>query len=192
LIAIAAITGLVYLRLHGSGVLERRMQLWLSAHGWRAGFARGLLGFSRGVQTIKTWSDLFAAIVLSLFHWLLVVIVYYLVIRSFGGRLATLTFADSILVLVFNMVGSAVQLPGVGGGAQALAIVAFTRLYGVGQENAVAAAMVLWLVTFASCSLAGIPLLLKEGLSLAELRRLREQEAQRIDAEIAHPPSAPG
>jgi hypothetical protein len=50
--------------------------------------------------------------------------------------------------------------------------------------------MVLWLVTFASCSLAGIPLLLKEGLSLAELRRLREQEAQQIDAEIAHPPSA--
>ena len=190
LIAIVAITALVYLRLHGSAVLERRMKVWLSAHGWRARFARVLLGFARGVQTIKTWSDLFAAIVLSLFHWLLVVVVYYLVIRSFGGRLATLTFADSILVLVFNMVGSAVQLPGVGGGAQALAIVAFTHLYGIEQENAVAAAMVLWLVTFASCSLAGIPLLLKEGLSLAELRRLREQEAQEIDAEIAHPPSA--
>ena len=190
LIAIAAITALVYLRLHGSAVLERRMQVWLRAHGWRARFARILLGFSRGVQTIKTWSDLLAAIVLSLFHWLLVVVVYYLVIRSFGGRLSTLTFADSMLVLVFNMVGSAVQLPGVGGGAQALAIVAFTHLYGIGQEDAVAAAMVLWLVTFASCSLAGIPLLLKEGLSLAELRRLREQEAQQIDAEIAHPPSA--
>jgi uncharacterized membrane protein YbhN (UPF0104 family) len=90
------------------------------------------------------------------------------------------------------MVGSAVQLPGVGGGAQALAIVAFTHLYGIEQENAVAAAMVLWLVTFASCSLAGIPLLLKEGLSLAELRRLREQEAQEINAEIANPPSASG
>jgi uncharacterized protein (TIRG00374 family) len=190
LIAIVAITALVYLRLHGSAVLERRMKAWLSAHGWRARFARVLLGFSRGVQTIKTWSDLFAAIVLSLFHWLLVVVVYYLVIRSFGGRLSTLTFADSILVLAFNMVGSAVQLPGVGGGAQALAIVAFTHLYGIEQENAVAAAMVLWLVTFASCSLAGIPLLLKEGLSLAELRRLREQEAQEIDAEIANPPSA--
>ena len=190
LIAVVAITGLVYLRLHGSGVLERRMQAWLAAHGWRAGFARTLLGFSRGVQTIKTWSDLFAAIVLSFFHWLLVVVVYYLVIHSFGGRLGTLTFADSILVLVFNMVGSAVQLPGVGGGAQALAIVAFTRLYGIGQESAVAAAMVLWLVTFASCSFAGVPLLFQEGLSLAELRRLREQEAEQIDAEIVHPPSS--
>jgi uncharacterized protein (TIRG00374 family) len=191
LVAIVSITGLVYLRLHGSGVLERRMQVWLAAHGWRARFARILLGFSRGVQTIKTWGDLFAAIVLSFLHWLLVVVVYYLAIQSFGGRLSSLTFADSILVLVFNMVGSAVQLPGVGGGAQALAIVAFTRLYGIEQESAVAAAMVLWLVTFASCSLAGVPLLLKEGLSLGELRRLREQEVEQIDAEIAHPPSNP-
>jgi len=190
LIALVAITALVYLRLHGSEVLERRMQVWLAAHGWRAGFARTVLGFSRGVQTIQTWSDLVAAVVLSFFHWLLVVVVYYLVIHSFGGRLATLTFADSILVLVFNMVGSAVQLPGVGGGAQALAIVAFTRLYGIGQESAFVAAMVLWLVTFAACSLVGIPLLLKEGLSLAELRRLREQETEHLDAEIVHPPSS--
>jgi len=191
LIAVMAITGLVYLRLHGSGVLERRMQVWLAAHGWRAGLARTVVGFSRGVQTIRTWGDLSAAIVLSFFHWLLVVVVYYLVMQSFGGRLATLTFADAILVLVFNMVGSAVQLPGVGGGAQALAMVAFTRLYGIGQESAFVAAMVLWLVTFAACSLVGIPLLLKEGLSLGELRRLREQEAEQIDAEIAHPPSTP-
>lgn len=191
LVAAVAISGLIYLRLHGSGVLERRMQVWLAAHGWRARVARILLGFSRGVQTIKTWSDLFAAMLLSFVHWLLVVVVYYLVMQSFGGRLSSLTFADAILVLVFNMVGSAVQLPGVGGGAQALAIIAFTRLYGVEQETAVAAAMVLWLVTFASCSFAGVPLLLKEGLSLGELRRLREQEAEQIDGEIAQPPSAP-
>jgi hypothetical protein len=65
---------------------------------------------------------------------------------------------------------------------------AFTRLYGVEQETAFAAAMVLWAVTFAACSLAGIPLLLKEGLSLGELRRLREHEVEEIDAEIVvHP-----
>jgi hypothetical protein len=61
-------------------------------------------------------------------------------------------------------------------------------LYGVEQESAVAAAMILWLVTFAACSLVGVPLLLKEGLSLGELRRLREHEAEEIDAEMAaHP-----
>ena len=82
------------------------------------------------------------------------------------------------------MVGSAVQLPGVGGGAQALAIIAFTHLYAIEQEPAVAAALVLWLVTFASCTLAGVPILLREGWSLGELRRMSRREDEQIDAEI--------
>lgn len=186
--AIVAIAALVYLRLHGSAVLERRMEGWLAQHGWRAGIARTILGFSRGVQTVKTWGDLASAVFLSIIHWLLVAACYYVIIKGFTGRLGTLTFADAILVLVFTLVGSAVQLPGVGGGSQALSIIAFTRLYGVSQESAVAAAMVLWLVTFAACCLAGIPILLKEGLSLGQLRRMRVEEDKEIDAEmIAHP-----
>jgi uncharacterized protein (TIRG00374 family) len=188
--AVVAITGLVYLRLHGSRVLERRMQNWLATHGWRGRVARITLGFVRGVQTVRSWSDLFAAVFLSVIHWFLVLLCYFLVTKSFGGRLGTLTFADAMLVLVFTLVGSTVQLPGVGGGAQALSIVAFTRLYGVEQEAAVAAAMILWLVTFAACSLAGVPLLLKEGLSLGELRRMRTEEDAQIDAEIAEPPES--
>ena len=133
--ATVAIAGLVYLRLHGSAVLERRMEGWLTAHGWRAKVARILIGFSRGVQTIRTWGDVFAAVFYSLLHWFLVVFCYFLIIKSFGGRLGTLTFSDSMLVLVFTLVGSAVQLPGVGGGSQALSIVAFTRLYGVGNGS---------------------------------------------------------
>lgn len=187
--AVVAIAGLVYLRLHGSALLERRMEVWMKAHGWRVKVAKVLLGFSRGVQTIRTWGDVLAALVLSLVHWFLVVFCYFLVIKAFSGRLGTLTFSDAILVLVFTMVGSAVQLPGVGGGSQALSIVAFTRLYGVGQESAVAAAMVLWLITFAGCSLVGVPLLLKEGLSLGELRRMRQQEETQIDEILERPPA---
>jgi len=188
--AVVAIAGLVYLRLHGSALLERKMEGWLVRHGWRAKVARILLGFSRGVQTVRSWGDVFAAVSLSLVHWILVVACYFLVTKSFGGRLGTLTFADAMLVLVFTMVGSAIQLPGVGGGAQALSIIAFTHLYGVGQEAAVAAAMVLWLVTFAACSFAGVPLLLREGFSLGELRRMRQQEDAEIDEEMLHGPHA--
>jgi uncharacterized protein (TIRG00374 family) len=189
--ALVAIFALVYLRVHGSSVLERRLETWIAAHGWRAGVARMLLGFSRGVQTVRTWGDLSAALVLSFFHWFLVLFCYYVVVKAFSGRLSSLTFSDAILVLVFTLVGSAVQLPGVGGGSQALSIVALTRLYGVEQEPAVAAAMVLWLVTFAACSIAGVPLLLKEGLSLGELRRMREHENEEIDAEIVQHPAKP-
>lgn len=190
--AFVAICGLVYLRLHGSAVLERRMEAWLAVRGWRAAVARVLLGFSRGVQTVRTWGDVVAAVFFSTIHWILVATCYYLVIKSFTGRLSALSFTDAILVLVCTLVGSAVQLPGVGGGAQALSIIALTRLYGVEQESAVAAAMVLWVVTFAACSLAGVPLLLKEGFSLGELRRMREREDVEIDTEMAaRPQSAP-
>jgi glycosyltransferase 2 family protein len=191
LVAVVAIVGLVYLRLHGSALLERRMEGWLTAHGWRASVARILLGFSRGVQTVKTWGDVFAAVLLSMVHWAMVVLCYYLVQKSFGGRLGTLTYTDAMVILVFTLVGSAVQLPGVGGGAQALSIVAFTKLYGVGQETAVAAAMVLWLVTFASCCLAGVPILFREGFSLGELKRMRKEEDAEIDAEMLQHPAKP-
>lgn len=184
LFAIVAISGLIYLRLHGSALLERRMQGWLAQHGWRAGVARNLLGFVRGVQTVRSWGDVAAAVVYSAMHWLLVVCVYLLVLESFGGKFAALRFSDGVLILVFSLVGSAVQLPGVGGGAQALSIVALTKLYGVEQEPAVAAAMILWLVTFASCSFAGLPLLIREGWSLGELKRMREHEGEQLEAEL--------
>ena len=191
--AILAISGLVYLRLHGSAVLERRMEGWLAEHerGWRAPVARIVLGFARGVQTVRTWGDLFAAVVLSFFHWVLVVVCYYLVMKSFGGQLGALSFTDAMVVLVFTMVGSALQLPGVGGGAQALSLFAFTHLYGIEQEAALAAAIVLWLVTFAACTLVGVPLLFKEGVSLGELRRMRVEEAQELDAEMIEHPAKP-
>src|SRR5467141_2986552 len=69
---LAAFAFLVYLRLHGSALLERKLQNWLAAHGWRARLARIILGFTRGVQTIRTWGELAKAVIYSTLHWLLV------------------------------------------------------------------------------------------------------------------------
>ena len=122
----------------------------------------------------------------SAIHWALVLVVYYFVSQSFGGRLAELGMGDCMLLLAFTLVGSAVQLPAVGGGSQALAIFAYTKVFGVESETAVAAAIVLWLVTFAGCSLAGIPLLIREGVSLGQLRELAEHEKEELDEIAAH------
>jgi uncharacterized membrane protein YbhN (UPF0104 family) len=69
-----------------------------------------------------------------------------------------------------------VQVPGVGGGSQAGSIIAYTAIFGVEREPAVAAAIVLWLISFAMCSLVGVPLLIREGWSLGELRRMAKAE----------------
>jgi hypothetical protein len=43
----------------------------------------------------------------------------------------------------------------------------------------------LWLVSFAVCSLAGVPLLIREGWSLGELRRMAEQEKEVANEAVA-------
>jgi len=174
----AAIVFLVYLRLHGTAVLERWLQGWRKSHGWRGTIARILLGFARGVQAIRNIGELLLAILYSAVHWFLVLLVYYWASRSFGGRLGTLSLGDVMLVMAFSLVGSIVQLPAVGGGAQLASVLVYTKIFGVETEPATAAAIVLWLIGFAACSLAGVPILIQEGLSLGKLRELANHEKQ--------------
>ena len=116
---IAAVALLIYLRVHGSAFLETRLVAWIGAPGWRAPVARIVLGFVRGVQTIKSVTDLLLAVFYSGLHWFAVLVVYYIIVRSFGGVLGSLSTGDAMLVLAFTLVGSVVQLPAVGGGADA-------------------------------------------------------------------------
>jgi uncharacterized protein (TIRG00374 family) len=176
----SAVAFLVYLRLHGTALLESRLCVWKDSIGWRSIVAKIMLGFSAGIQTVRSASDLLWSTIYSAVHWFLVLVVYYCIAQSFAGRLAELSLGDCMLVLAFTLVGSAVQLPAVGGGSQALAIFAFTKVFGVDAETAVAAAIVLWLVTFAGCAIAGIPLLIREGVSLGQLREMAEHEQQEL------------
>jgi hypothetical protein len=173
---LAAVALLVYLRLHGTALLERRLQRVIATDGWKAKFGLIVLEFARGVQTIRSWGQLALAVLYSTAHWFLVLLVYLWVSHSFGGKLADITLSDAMLVMAFTLVGSAVQVPGVGGGSQAGSIIAYTAIFGVEREPAVAAAIVLWLISFAMCTLVGVPLLIREGWSLGELRQMAKSE----------------
>jgi uncharacterized protein (TIRG00374 family) len=181
---LGAIAFLIYLRLHGSSFLERKLEGWQKSHGWRKTVANIVLGFVHGVQTISSFGDLVLSVGYSVVHWILVLLVYLWVSHSFGGTLGTLTLGDAMLVMAFTLVGSAVQLPGVGGGSQVACFLAYTTIFGVEKEPAAAAAIVLWLITFAMCSLAGVPLLIHEGFSLGKLREMAEHEKE-VVAEAA-------
>lgn len=190
IVVLAAAGALIYLRLHGTAMLERRLEHRRTGHGWRERMARIVLGFARGVQTIRTWTDLTAAVVYSAAHWMLVAVVYYWVSHSFGGKLGEIGLGGAMVVLAITMVGSTVQLPTVGGGSQVASILAYTAIFHVEQEPATAAAIVLWLVTFAACTLAGAPLLIHEGMSLGELRRIAKQEKEAAGGETGDPTTA--
>jgi len=173
---LGAIVVLCYLRFAGGQAAAKRLEGWKAHPGWRARVAGLFGGFLEGLQTIRTWTDLLVAVTLTAAHWLLVLWIYFWVPASFGGQLASLPLRAAVLVLACTMMGSTLQFPGVGGGSQAASYLALTLFLGVDKEPAAAAAITLWLVTFTGCALAGIPLLVHEGLSLGELRRIASEE----------------
>ncbi len=182
LIALAAMIAIVvYFRLHGAAFLDSRLGGWRARGGGWAKLAGVASGFSHGLQAIRILSDLAAAVLYSAAHWALVAVIYLWIPQSFGGKLATLGFSGGMLVLAFTMVGSTLQLPGVGGGSQLASFLAFTTVFGVEKEPAAAAAIVLWLLTFAACCLVGVPLLIHEGWSIGELRRTAEREESAVE-----------
>ena len=178
LLALLAVlcTVLVYFRYYGGAWLSKKLQHESWRHGWRAKTATLLEGFSEGLQGIRTWSDLGILVLYTAAHWLLVALVYLWISHAFGGGLESLTYSGAVLVLAFAMVGSAVQLPAVGGGAQAATFLVFTQIFNVDQEPAAVASIMLWLITFAGSCIVGIPLLLREGWSIGDLRRMAAAE----------------
>lgn len=175
---IGLIAFLIYFRVHGAGLLHSRLS-GLRAHGgWRARLLYLIRGFSEGLQGIRSPRDLIIAVAYTLIHWAVVALVYLWVIHSFRGRLAELDFGAALLVLAFTMIGSMMQLPAVGGGTQLATFLVLTVILGVEKEPAAAAAIVMWLVTFAAACVVGVPLLVHEGWSMGELRLLAREEAE--------------
>lgn len=182
----AAAVFLIYLRRTRGAALARVADRWRGATGWRKNAAGLFAGFFEGLQALRTWGDLVVAVGLTAAHWSLVLAIYCWVPRSFGGSLASFNMRDAVLTLACTMLGSTVQLPGIGGGSWVGSFLAMTLFLGIPNEPAMAAAVTLWLITFAGCAIVGVPLLLREGMSLGELRRI----AHVRDAEAGAPPSA--
>ena len=177
---IGLIVVLVIYRLHGAAILDRSIERWHSAGGFRSRFASAVTGVSEGLQAIRTTSDLLEAIFYTAIHWGLVALIYFWICYAFGFAFprSNVTFSGAMLLLAVTLVGSVAQLPGVGGGAQIASFFALHQIFGVEQEPATAIAVMLWLITFAGCTLVGAPLLIHEGLSMGELRQLARAEAE--------------
>jgi uncharacterized protein (TIRG00374 family) len=166
------ISFLIYFRYHGGQWLSRKLSHPKWRTGWREKTALLLEGFSDGLQGVRTWSDLGVLVFYTAAHWFLIALIYLWIAHAFGGELTQLNLSSALLLLAFTMVGSAAQLPGVGGGAQLATFLVLTLIFGVEKEPAATAAVMIWLITFASPCLVGVPLLFREGWSMGELRKM--------------------
>jgi uncharacterized protein (TIRG00374 family) len=185
---------LLYFSLYGGRFLDSRLGGYSNRTGWRARVINLLRGFAQGLQAIRSPGDLLISLAYSVLHWVIVAYVYFWVIHSFPGRLGALDFRAALLVLAFTMVGSVMQLPAVGGGTQVATFLVLTMILGVKEEAAAAAAIVMWLVTFAAAAFGGVPLFIREGWSMGELRHLAAAEARGLRGQAAesakHSPEA--
>ena len=69
---------------------------------------------------------------------------------------------------------------------------ALTVTFGVESGPAAVASIIIWLITFAGCCLVGLPLLLKEGWSMGELKQMavaaeHKAEAAALSGELPVP-----
>lgn len=125
--------------------------------------------FTQGLATVRQPRRLLTALLWSLPLWLLLAAGIWLTARAFH---MTVPYTGSFLIVAFLVVGVSVPTPGAVGGFHAAFQVAVTRFYGVPNDRAVGAAIVLHALSFLPVALLGAAFMLHDGLSLARVRAL--------------------
>jgi uncharacterized protein (TIRG00374 family) len=131
--------------------------------------------FHGGLDTIHDFGSFLQISAISLLMWWFIALAYREVTHSYGAALQHMTVSKVLLLTGSSMLGSLVQLPGVGGGSQLATISALQHIFLASHELAASCGILLWLATFVSVVPAGLVLARYERLSL---RKLSEESAQ--------------
>lgn len=138
----------------------------------------GLLeAFAAGMASTKSASQLMLILGYTFLEWLIIAASFYCLFQA-APATESLRVKDVVVVLGFVAFGSVVQIPGVGGGMQVVAVLVLTELFGVRVETATAIAIVLWLVSFVSVVPAGLVFGFQDGLNWRKLRQIEAEKQQ--------------
>ncbi len=154
---------------------ERRFAHWSRNLGHR--IAQRIREFGAGLNTIHSPFSLLMLVLLSMAMWYMIAIAYQEVTHSYGAEALEIPRAQILLLMGSSMVGSMVQLPGVGGGSQLATIATLDHVFDVPKELAASCGIMLWLVTFVAVIPLGLLLAHRERLSLRKL----SEEAHRAE-----------
>ena len=147
--------------------------------------------FHHGLDTIHGPLAFLEICGVSLGMWFCIALSYLQVIRAYGTALQSITVSDIFPLMGSSMVGSLIQLPGVGGGSQLATISVLQRIYGVPHELAASCGILLWLGTFVSVIPLGLVLAHFERLSLRKLSEESSQQEKDMMVAPATSESAP-
>jgi uncharacterized protein (TIRG00374 family) len=192
-LAFALLTGVLIvaaIAVHRSGEalaawVEPRFSHWSANLGNR--IALRIREFHSGLNTIGGFWSLLALTALSVAMWAMIAVAYKEVTHSYAVEALEIPQTQVLLLMGSSMVGSLIQLPGVGGGSQLATIATLRHIFDVPQELAASCGIMLWLVTFIAVVPVGLFLAHRERLSLRKL----SQESQAEEAHVSVPSSPP-
>jgi glycosyltransferase 2 family protein len=136
-----------------------------------------IISFSVGLETIQGIGEALQLTAISIFMWMLIAVDYIAITHAYPGALHETTLPMAVLLMGASMVGSLLQLPGVGGGSQLATIGMLSAGFGISHELAVSCGMLLWAVTFMSVIPAGLLLARGEHVSLRAIEEAEEKAA---------------
>lgn len=130
--------------------------------------------FVQGVLATRSLGNLLLLLVYTILEWALITGCYVCLFQAFPA-LRQMTLSGVLIFMGFVSFGSVIQIPGIGGGMQLVAIVVLTEIFKAPLELASSVALVSWILTFVIILPVGVPLIFHEGINL---RKIREIEAQ--------------
>jgi glycosyltransferase 2 family protein len=148
--------------------------------------------FVQGLAVTRSPRHLAGCVLLSVPLWLSIAAGVWFCMQAFH---MTIPYTGSFLVLALLVVGVSVPTPGAVGGFHEAFRIGVTAFYGVDNDRAVGAAIVLHAISFIPVSLLGAWFMFRDGLDLAGVRRVSE-EARGLDegaaVDAGGPPRSPG
>ncbi|HEX3352936.1 MAG TPA: lysylphosphatidylglycerol synthase transmembrane domain-containing protein [Terriglobales bacterium] len=175
-----------------AGWVEHRFSHWGAKLSHR--IAQKIREFGQGLNTIHGPVSLFMLVAVSIGMWWIIAVAYHEVTIAyhqtahvFGDDPLDIRLVQVLLLMGSSMLGSVLQLPGVGGGSQLATIAALEHIFDVPKELAASCGIMLWMVTFVAVIPLGLMLAHHERLSLRKLSR----ESQQEEANESFSPSPP-
>ncbi|HYO82314.1 MAG TPA: lysylphosphatidylglycerol synthase transmembrane domain-containing protein [Bryobacteraceae bacterium] len=137
---------------------------------------RGMFdGFLDGMRATGSASLLTQLLLWTALEWAVILAAMHLAIQSYPPT-AAFTVVDSMVFTGFVAFGSAVQLPGIGGGMQVAAILIGTELFGLPLESATALALLIWALTWLVVVPIGVVVAFAEGWKWGAMRHVSVPE----------------
>ena len=140
-------------------------------HRFRGTLQRLFSSFLDGMRSTGSASSVGELFAYTALEWAVIVTAMYFCLMAYPPT-AAFSLTSTLVFVGFVAFGSAVQLPGVGGGFQVAAVLVLTELFGLELEAATAGAVMLWALSWLTVVPFGMAAAFADGLKWSSLRHV--------------------